>query len=161
MGTRSFDYCDLCTSESNLFQLVDNAIFNINRCPLTSKIKPRSLNQPCPLLLELTNLSFVLYLRYHATATRLMRIYIYIYTQTFRYKYIRVFRLDVFSNQTLLRIYYKLLTRLKKMFKRSRWITIITMIFFHQTSPKFKVLPNTLPRYQSDACIIRNISFYM
>lgn len=60
---------------------VDNAIFNINRCPLTSKIKPRSLNQPCPLLLvtELTNLS-VLYLRYHATATRLMRIYIYIHT---------------------------------------------------------------------------------
>lgn len=66
------------------YLLADNAIFNINRCPLTSEIKPRSLNQRCPFLAtELTELS-VLYLRYHATATRLMRIYIYI-------RYIRVF----------------------------------------------------------------------
>lgn len=66
------------------YLLADNVIFNINRCPLTSEIKPRSLNQRCPFLAtELTELS-VLYLRYHATATRLMRIYIYI-------RYIRVF----------------------------------------------------------------------
>ena len=79
------------------YLLADNVIFNINRCPLTSEIKPRSLNQRCPFLAtELTELS-VLYLRYHATATRLMRIYIYsIYTS---------FPLDVLSNQTLYVLY--------------------------------------------------------